>query len=168
MTLAATPASLARATVEGAIDAASSAAAAAASAASARAKRLHLIDLYSKEYWWSIGGFLGVLAVLHVAGLVSAWIIKSSAKGEPSDVEKGTRVPSRSSSSIVRAWHATTSLANIVLYRLPIPLRRLHNLGNVAEVLCVLSYIGATVAWALMNSGDVRTVTVSRPSHETT
>lgn len=126
------------------------------------AHRRYLIYLFSMEYWWTIGGFLGVLTILHLAHLISDWIILFSAKSRYVDPEKSAnRSLPRSKSSITRIWRSAKSLVNIVLFRLPIPLKKIHNIGNVAEVLCIGAYIGATLAWALMSTPDINLPTVS-------
>ncbi|KAF8309427.1 hypothetical protein DL93DRAFT_2062937 [Clavulina sp. PMI_390] len=115
--------------------------------------------LYAKEYWWSIGGFIGVLAILNIVGRLSAWLeLRASSL---SDAETA-RVPSqhRSSSLLARLWGALISLVSIVLFRLPFPLRSLHRINTVAEFACVGSYMGATIAWTLMST-DASVVKVS-------
>lgn len=146
-------------------DAAALAAASSASsaAASASAQRKHLVSLYSNEYWWTLGGFIGVLAVLHLAQLLSHWILlRRHSRSNDSELG-GSRARRRPPSVVSRLWRASASLVNIILYRLPIPLRRVHNLGNLAEILCVGAYMGATLAWALMHTPDVNVPTVSWP-----
>lgn len=139
---------------------------AASAVASARAHRKYLINLYVKEYWWSIAGFIGILAVLHLAGLASSWIILRSARVHSSstpDEEKGSVAVSSApppSSFLVRAWRSARAFVNIALFRTALPLRWLHNLSNVSEALVIGAYFGATIAWALMNAVDVHKPTV--------
>lgn len=160
MAFGTTPVAIARTAV---LDA-TTAGAKASAAAAAREHAAYLAHLYSMEYWETIGGVIGMLAILHVAALVSSWATSTSnRKASLSDTEKG---PSTGSppSSVVRLWRALKSFINILLYRVRIPFQSIHNLGNLAEILCVFSYMGACIAWALMNTPDVRLASVSRTS----
>lgn len=132
----------------------------AASAASAR--RQYLAHLVSMEYWWSIGGFIGVLAILRLMSLVYKWIILRSPKVEqPGGREEGALgFHSRSNSLMSRMWRSANTVTDITLFRLPVPLRKVHNLGNLAEVLCVGAYIGGCLAWTLMDTPDIDVPTV--------
>lgn len=140
------------------VEVASTNAAAAATAASIRRK--YLAHIVSMEYWWSIGGFIGVLAILHMVELIATW---ATLRATGNEAELEARPPVRRTSSASRVWRSAKSLVNIVLYRLPIPLRRLHNISNLSEVLCVFAYIGATLSWALMKTPDIDTPSVCIP-----
>lgn len=143
------------------VEDASANAAAAATAASIRRK--YLVHIVSMEYWWSIGGFIGVLAILHLVQLITTWITLRTAGNVKQAPEPEARHPVRRTSSTSRLWRSAQSFVNIILYRLPIPLRRLHNISNVSEVLCVFAYIGATLSWALMKTPDIDTPSVCIP-----
>lgn len=131
-------------------------------ASAAFARRRYLSHLVSMEYWWSIGGFIGVLTILRIMTLVSMWIaLRSSKEEKPDGREEGSRgFHSRSNSLISRMWRSANALKNIILFRLPIPLRRVHNLSNLAEVLCVGAYIGGCLAWTLMDTPNIDIPTV--------
>lgn len=120
-----------------------------------------MMKLHAKEYWWTMAGFIGVLAIVHATDLISNSIVVYLTSRRSTDVEKSFSGPSPCSSSFpTRAWRATKSLLNTVLFRITIPMQSFHNLTNIAEVILVLAYMGAIVAWALIGS-NLGTPTVS-------
>lgn len=132
-----------------------------ASAASAR--RRYLAHLFSMEYWWAIGGFLGVLTILRLVHLISVWSILRSPREERSDdSEEGVRmIVSRSHPLVGRVWRCVGAAIAILLFRLPVPFGKVHRFSNAAEVFCVCGYIGATLAWTLMDTPDIDNPKVS-------
>ncbi|KAF8319363.1 hypothetical protein DL93DRAFT_2053705 [Clavulina sp. PMI_390] len=111
------------------------------------------MNLYGKEYWWSIGGFIGVLTILNIVGRLSNWVELRVSSLPDTEGGRGPR-QRRPSSVLVRLWRSFTSLLSIFLFRLSFPLRSLHKVQSIAEFACVGAYIGATVGWTFMNTDD--------------
>lgn len=103
------------------------------------------------EYWWTIAGCVGVLAIINLFTRVAQWNTIRRSSSTPLDAENGSRsVPPRSTSSLGRLVDSIKAAANIVLYRVTIPLIGL----NIAEFLVVGAYMGGTITWALSSSAS--------------
>ncbi|KZT29767.1 hypothetical protein NEOLEDRAFT_1127587 [Neolentinus lepideus HHB14362 ss-1] len=118
-----------------------------------KAISIALAVLYTKEIWYTIGGFIGLIMICHWGSVVLSKCIQWS-KTPIDDVERRSLAARRGRTSLRRLPLALVNLWRVMAFRCTLRIGKSYSLC-LSDVFCTMAYMAVIFTFALLNTTDL-------------